>query len=174
MGIFFSCLETKPCLQEHVSLTEKTCPCHGIKKRPIRLLIGGRGVRPRWIIPSQINLFLHTIRKPNSITVFIIHLKYFQALNKRISSQTFLSRQFPKIEFFFPLNIRQQVVEIHRVIDMRVSVLNPFNFLRVQQLARQRFRSSYRCKLERGQKKKMMGRERGEGGVRQVTVMNYP
>ena len=43
MGIFSSCLETKPCLQEHVSLTEKTCPRHGVKKRPIRLLIGGGG-----------------------------------------------------------------------------------------------------------------------------------
>ena len=43
MGIFSSCLETKPCLQEHVSLTEKTCPCHGVKKRPIRSSNRGEG-----------------------------------------------------------------------------------------------------------------------------------
>ena len=36
MGIFCSCLEIKPRLQEHVSVTEKNCPGHGVEKRPIR------------------------------------------------------------------------------------------------------------------------------------------
>ena len=103
MGIFFSCLETKPCLQEHVSLTEKTCPCHGVKKRPIRSSNRGEGGAAEVdnTLSDQSFSSYHTKAEFNNC-----FLKYFQALNKLISSYTFFrtfdcSRQFPKIEFFF-------------------------------------------------------------------------